>query len=91
MRHNTTIEKYNAEALRALSDTDTIINDLYSLTASAPTSYRSDWLHFYTPEGTELIGGKVLSVLCELLNITSDQINIENFKPEIYSKSNIGY
>ncbi len=91
MRHNTTIEKYNAEALRALSDTDTVINDLYSLTASVPDSYRSDWVHFYTPEGTELIGGKVLSVLCELLDITSEQINIENFKPEKYSKSNIGY
>ena len=91
MRHNTTIEKYNVEALRALSDTDTIINDLYSLTASVPDSYRSDWVHFYTPEGTELIGGKVLSVLCELLDITSEQINIENFKPENYSKSNIGY
>ncbi len=91
MRHNTTIEKYNTEALRALSNTDTIINDLYSLTASVPDSYRSDWVHFYTPEGTELIGGKVLSVLCELLDITPEQINIENFKPENYSKSNIGY
>ena len=91
MRHNATIETYNAEALRALSDTDTVINDLYSLTASVPDSYRSDWVHFYTPEGTELIGGKVLSVICELLAITADQINIENFKPESYSKSNIGY
>ena len=91
MRHNATIETYNAEALRALSDTDTVINDLYSLTASVPDSYRSDGVHFYTPEGTELIGGKVLSVICELLAITADQINIENFKPESYSKSNIGY
>lgn len=91
MRHNATIETYNAEALRALSNTDTVINDLYSLTASVPDSYRSDWVHFYTPEGTELIGGKVLSVICELLAITADQINIENFKPESYSKSNIGY
>ncbi|MBO5212967.1 MAG: SGNH/GDSL hydrolase family protein [Clostridia bacterium] len=90
-RHNATIEKYNAEALRALSNTDTVINDLYSLTSSVPDSYRSDWVHFYTPEGTELIGGKVLSVLCELLDITSEQINIEKFKPENYSKSNIGY
>lgn len=90
MRHNETIEKYNAEAIRVLSDTDTVINDLYSLTAHVPNSYRSDWVHFYTPEGTELIGGKVLSVLCELLDITSEQINIENFKPENYSKSSIG-
>ncbi len=91
MRHNTTIEKYNAEALRALSGTDTVINDLYSLTASVPDSYRSDWVHFYTPEGTELIGGKVLSVICEILSITPEQINMESFESENYSKSNIGY
>ena len=90
-RHNVTIEKYNAEALRALEKTDTIINDLYPITASVPDSYRSDWVHFYTPEGTELIGGKVLSLLCELLDITPEQINMEDFKSENYSKSNIGY
>ncbi|MBR6680112.1 MAG: SGNH/GDSL hydrolase family protein [Clostridia bacterium] len=90
-RHNATIQKYNAEALRALSDTDTVINDLYSLTESVPDSYRSDWVHFYTPEGTELIGGKVLSEICELLDITPKQINIEDFESERYSKSNIGY
>jgi hypothetical protein len=91
IRHNATIEKYNAEAIRALSDTDTVINDLYSLTASLPDSYRSDWVHFYTPEGTELIGGKVLSVICKLLDIGVDEVNIENFRPENYSKNNIGY
>lgn len=90
-RHNVTIEKYNAEALRALEKTDTIINDLYPITASVPDSYRSDWVHFYTPEGTELIGGKVLSLLCELLAITPERINMEDFKSENYSKSNIGY
>ena len=90
-RHNATIEKYNAEALHALSDTNTVINDLYSLTASVPDSYRSDWVHFYTPEGTELIGGKVLSVICELLFIKPSEVNIENFEPEHYSESNIGF
>jgi hypothetical protein len=90
-RHNVTIEKYNAEAIRALSNTDTVINDLYSLTASVPDSYRSDWVHFYTPEGTELIGGKVLSVICKMLAITPEQINMESFESENYSKSNIGY
>ena len=89
-RRNATIEKYNAEALRVLKDTDTVINDLYSLTASFPDSYRSDWVHFYTPEGTEVIGGRVLSIICELLNITPAEINIENFQPEKYTKDNIG-
>ena len=91
MRHNATIAKYNAEALRALAGTDTVINDLYSLTLTVPDSYRSDWVHFYTPEGTELIGGKVLSVICELLSISPNEVNIKNFQLERYSGSNIGY
>ena len=90
-RHNAIIEKYNAEALCALSGTDTVINDLYSLTSSVPDSYRSDWVHFYTPDGTKLIGGKVLSVICEILDITPEQIDMEKFESERYSKSNIGY
>lgn len=90
-RHNSEIEKYNAEALRVLANTDTIINDLYPLTASFPDEYRSDWVHFYTPEGTERIGGKVLSVISKLLDIAPAEINIENFNPERYSKANIGY
>lgn len=91
MRRNAVIEKYNAEALRVLSGTDTIINDLYSLTASFPNDYHSDFVHFYTPAATEQIGGKVLSVIGEILNIDPTEINIENFNPERYSKANIGY
>ena len=90
-RHNAIIEKYNAAAVAALSDTDTVINDLYPVSASVPDNYRSDWVHFYTPEGTELIGGTVLSVICGLLGISPEKVNIENFQPERYSKSNIGY
>lgn len=90
-RHNATIKKYNEAALRALSATDTVINDLYSLTAELPDNYRSDWVHFYTPEGTEAIGGRVLSIICGLLDISADKVNIKDFKPESYSKSNIGY
>lgn len=89
-RHNATIEKYNARALEVLSETDTTINDLYSLTATFPDSYHSDFVHFYTPEGTELIGGKVLSVICEFLDITPKHIDIKEFESERYSKSNIG-
>ena len=90
-RHNATIEKYNEAALRALAETDTVINDLYSFMAAAPESTHSDAVHFYTPGGTELIGGKVLSVICELLKITPSEVNIENFRPERYSIGNIGY
>lgn len=91
MRHNSTIEEFNRVALEALADTDTVINDLYSLTAAFPRSYRSDWVHFYTPEGTDIIGGRVLSVICKLLGIKADEVDIENFSPEKYSDKNIGY
>lgn len=89
-RHNATIEKYNAAALRALRDTDTVINDLYALMSQAPESYHSDSVHFYTNEGTELIGGKVLATISEQLGIEAADINIENFSPEKYTKDNIG-
>ncbi len=42
-----------------LSKTDTYINDLYSLSKTFQDTYRSDWVHFYTPDGTEKIGGRV--------------------------------
>ena len=90
-RHNKTIEKYNEAALRALSGTDTVINDLYSFTASFPVSFRSDWVHFYTPEGTEAIGGRVIALISELLKIQPSQIDLKDFSPERYSKDNIGY
>lgn len=89
-RHNATIEKYNEAALRALEGTDTVINDLYATMASAPLSYHSDSVHFYTPEGTELIGGKVLAVISRELGIEATDINIESFSPEKYTKENIG-
>ena len=90
-RHNSTIEEYNKVAIKALSSTDTVINDLYSLTKSFPNEYRSDWVHFYTPKATEIIGGRVLSIISDMLSISARDINIKDFKPENYSKSTIGY
>ena len=85
------IEKYNKKAVEILSSTDTYINDLYALTKSFPDSYRSDWVHFYTPEGTEQIGGRVLSIISNLLDIKANEINIKDFKPENYSQDKIAY
>ena len=90
-RHNATIEKYNEAAKEALCGTDTKINDLYTLTAALPNEYHSDFVHFYTDKGTEIIGGRVLSVICSELGISAEDVDIENFKPENYSKDNIGY
>ena len=90
MRHNHIIEKYNAHAVEALKSTDTLINDLYPFVASFPNEYHSDWVHFYTPEGTENIGGRVISVICKELGISASEVNIASFEPEKYSKENIG-
>ncbi len=92
MRHNSTIQKYNSIALSALSGTDTVINDLYALTAALPDSYRSDWVHFYTPEGTEAIGGRVLEVICKELGIStvSEGSGAADASTR-YTKDQIGY
>lgn len=90
-RHNETIKKYNAIALKALEKTNTVINNLWDITETAPESYHSDWVHYYTPEGTELIGNKVLAVICSELKISKNEVNIESFEPENYSKTSIGY
>ncbi len=90
-RHNSTIEEYNVIALRALADTDEVINDLYALTSRLPLEYHSDFVHFYTDKGTEAIGGKVLSVICEQLGIAAKDVRLESFSPEKYSKDNIGF
>ena len=90
-RHNATIEKYNQAALRALSGTDTVIDDLYSVSLKCTEEHRSDMTHFNTPSGTELMGGAVLSVICRELGIDAGQINVESFCPENYSSYSIGY
>ncbi len=90
-RHNSTIEKFNEAAKGVMKKHGVIINDLYILAQSFPEKYHSDAVHFYTPEGTEAIGGKVLSVICNELGISADEVDIEGFKPEQYSKDTIGF
>ena len=90
-RHNSTLEEFNQTAINALSETDSLINDLYALTKSCPESYHSDGVHFYTDDGTALIGGRVLSLICRELNISAAEVNLENFEPEKYLSDNIGY
>ena len=90
-RHNRTIEEYNEIAVSTLEKTDTVINDLYALTAKLDRSYHSDFVHYYTDKGTEVIGGKVLSVICDQLKIKAEDVKLESFSPEKYSKDNIGF
>ena len=77
-RHNEIIRAYNAAAVRVLSKTDAIINDLYGLAEAFPTEYRSDSVHFYTPEATARLGGQVLSVLCDCLSISPAELHLES-------------
>lgn len=67
IRRNADTEMLNAAAIEALKDTDTVINDLYTLTANAPIEYYSDMTHLYTKEGTELIGNKVINCIESVL------------------------
>ena len=86
-RHNYTIEQYNRIAVEVLSPTDCRINDLYTLTKKAPVEIRNgDPTHFYTHEGTKLIGNRVLSYICDELGIEAGDVNLEDFIPEKYDK-----
>ena len=90
-RHNATIAEYNEAALAALRDTDSLFNDLYTHSLNCPVEYRSDAVHFYTDGGTEYFGKKVLSVICNELGISGNDVNLDDFVPENYSKDIIGY
>lgn len=90
-RHNSIIDQYNQLAVNALSDTDEIINDLFKLTENCPAELHSDAVHYYTDGGTEVIGGRVISVICRELGISASEVNIESFQPEKYLSDNIGY
>ena len=90
IRHNNIIARYNDRAKEVLADTDCVINDLFALTAELPESYHSDATHYYTPEATELIGGRVLAIICRELGIEASAVDIENFEPEKYTADNIG-
>ena len=90
-RRNSVIDEYNRAAIKVLSKTDTVIDDLYSITTDIPAECCSDMTHFNTPEGAAYVEGKVVSVLCRELGIAATDVNIENFELEKYSKANIGY
>ncbi len=91
-RHNATIEEYNKTAIRALSKTDTIINDLYEITKNCPEEYHNnDAVHYYTDAGTDLIGKQVLKVIENTIGIAPMERDAKNFERENYSTKEIGY
>ena len=90
-RYNLEIEQYNAAAVGALKNTDTIINDLYEITKNAPDCCRSDMTHFNTKEGVELVGGKVLDVICAALNIERNSLSSANSAPQEIDEKTLGF
>ena len=91
-RHNSIIEKYNEAALSVLSETDTVINDLYEITKDIPEEYCSDMTHYNTPLGAKYMGGAVISKICDTLGIDKiSDIDLDSFRPETYTKKEIGF
>jgi hypothetical protein len=89
-RFNLDIEKFNAIAIETLAPLGVVINDLYSLTKSAPSSCRSDMTHFYTVDGIQLLGEKVVKTVCENLEIPFSKIKEVGAKRPNISKELMG-
>ncbi|MBE6703888.1 MAG: SGNH/GDSL hydrolase family protein [Ruminococcaceae bacterium] len=71
MRRNSDIVRYNNIAIEVLKKHGVVINDLYGILDGRPDidELHSDQTHYYTPEATELLGGQVNRVICEVLGI----------------------
>lgn len=89
-RYNSDIIAFNNAAIKALEGTDEQINDLYSLTENIPDSCRSDLTHFNTPDGVALVGGKVLSVLCQAADIDESSLAAADTAPNKIDKKTLG-
>ena len=90
-RFNKDIENYNKIALDALNGTDTVINDLYSITKDIPSECRSDMTHFNTEAGVKTLGGKVLAVICKELGIKQEELKDASCIPPEIAKDILGF
>ena len=73
-RFNKDIEEYNAIARAVLSETDTVIDDLYAVTKDIPDACRSDMTHFNTSEGVQTMGSAVIGCICDVLGISESDL-----------------
>ena len=78
-RKNFDTEIYNAAACEIVKKHGGEINDLYALLNEVPESYHSDLTHFYTKEATELITGRVLSVIENALDIKANVLDYDKY------------
>ena len=78
-RKNSDTEMYNAAACEIAKKHGGEINDLYELMKDVPEAYHSDLTHFYTKEATELMTGKVLSVIENALDIKANVLDYDKY------------
>lgn len=78
-RKNSDTEMYNAAACEIVKKHGGEINDLYELMKDVPEAYHSDLTHFYTKEATELMTGKVLSVIENALDIKANVLDYDKY------------
>lgn len=89
-RYNREIMQYNEIAKSVLTPRGVEINDLYALTENCTKECRSDMTHFNTDAGRELVGGRVLSVICNALGIDEKSLVTNKFVKEDYTDDSIG-
>lgn len=86
MRYNEDVEKYNKVAVDIVKKYGFEVNDLYSLSATLPEEAHSDWVHYYTPMGTEAFTNQVLSHVVPALGIEEEIA----YKEDMYTDKPIG-
>ena len=90
-RRNSEIAALNESALRALADTDTIIDDLYTLSLSLPASARSDGTHFNNDEGCRYMGSFVTCALAKAMDIDPSTLPAVDVKAKSIAADILGY
>ena len=90
-RRNADIAERNAAAIEALAGTDTIINDLYTLSLSLPNEARSDATHFNNDEGCRYMGSFVTCALARALDIDPTTLPAVDAKAQTIAADILGY
>lgn len=90
-RRNAEIAERNEAAIRALADTDTVINDLYTLSLSLPEGAHSDATHFNNAEGCRYMGSFVTCALAKELGIDPATLPKVDAKAQSIAADILGY
>ena len=90
-RRNADIAERNAAAIEALAGTDTLIDDLYTLSLSLPAEARSDATHFNNAEGCRYMGSFVTCALANALDIDVATLPAVDAKAQTIAADILGY